>query len=86
MLESIESIGMRPVDVTPAVAERFLSTVYSTIKIAGPAKYKVGNSVRVSKYKTKRVTHQIEPPRCLRSLKRTNPVTYPVTRGLSRKI
>jgi len=29
-----------------------LATVYSAIKIAGPAKFKVGNSVRVSKYKT----------------------------------
>ncbi|XP_036148023.1 uncharacterized protein LOC118647358 [Monomorium pharaonis] len=43
---------MRPVDVTSVVAERLLTTVYSTIKIAGSAKFKVGNSVRVSKYKT----------------------------------
>jgi len=46
------TIGMRPVDVIPAVAERLLATVYSAIKIAGPAKFKVGDSVRVSKYKT----------------------------------
>jgi len=46
------TIGMRPVDVTPAVAERLLATVYSAIKIADPAKFKVGDSVRVSKYKT----------------------------------
>ncbi|KYN12364.1 hypothetical protein ALC57_15479, partial [Trachymyrmex cornetzi] len=39
-------------DVTPAIAERLLDTVYSAIKIAGPAKFKVGDSVRVSKYKT----------------------------------
>jgi len=26
--------------------------MYNAIKIAGPAKFKVGNSVRVSKYKT----------------------------------
>jgi len=43
---------MRPVDVTPAVATRLLATVYNHIKIAGPAKFKVGDSVRVSKYKT----------------------------------
>ncbi|XP_018396275.1 PREDICTED: uncharacterized protein LOC108774623 [Cyphomyrmex costatus] len=43
---------MRPSDVTPAIAERLLNTVYSAIKIAGPAKFKVGDAVRVSKYKT----------------------------------
>ncbi|XP_011171644.1 uncharacterized protein LOC105204286 [Solenopsis invicta] len=43
---------MRPIDVTPAVAEKLLDTVYSHVKIAGPAKFKVGDSVRVSKYKT----------------------------------
>ncbi|XP_029666089.1 uncharacterized protein LOC115237291 [Formica exsecta] len=43
---------MRSVDVTPAIAERLLATVYSPIKIAGPAKFKVGDPVRVSKYKT----------------------------------
>lgn len=46
------TIGMRPVDVTPAVAARLLDTVYSAIKIAGPARFKVGDSVRVTKYKT----------------------------------
>jgi len=45
------TIGMQPVDVTPAVAEK-LTTVYSAMKIAGPAKFKVDDSVRVSKYKT----------------------------------
>ena len=43
---------MRPVDVIPAIAERLLDTMYSTIKIADPSKFKVGDSVRVSKYKT----------------------------------
>jgi len=46
------TIGMRPVDVIPAAAERLLAMVYSAIKIADPAKFKVGDSVRVSKYKT----------------------------------
>jgi len=45
-------IGMRPADVTPAIAERLLDTVYSAIKIAGPSKFNLGDSVRVSKYKT----------------------------------
>ncbi|XP_018395609.1 PREDICTED: uncharacterized protein LOC108774095 [Cyphomyrmex costatus] len=43
---------MRPADVTPAIAERLLGTVYSAIKIAGPAKFKVCDAVRVSKFKT----------------------------------
>ena len=46
------TIAMRPVDVTPANAEKLLSTVYSRIKIVAPAKFKVGNPVRVSKFKT----------------------------------
>ncbi|XP_011060491.1 PREDICTED: uncharacterized protein LOC105149637 [Acromyrmex echinatior] len=46
------TIGMRPAVVTLAIAERFLDTVYSMIKIAGPAKFKVGDSIHVSKYKT----------------------------------
>ncbi|KAL6417007.1 hypothetical protein ACFW04_014717 [Cataglyphis niger] len=46
------TIGMRPVDVTPAIAERLLATVYNAIKIAGPSKFKIGDSIRVSKYKT----------------------------------
>ena len=33
------------------IAERLLDTMYSAIKIAGPAKFK-GDSVCVSKYKT----------------------------------
>jgi len=45
------TIGMRPVDVTPAIAERLLATVYSAIKIADPANFKMGDSVRVNKYK-----------------------------------
>ncbi|XP_012060633.1 PREDICTED: uncharacterized protein LOC105623870 [Atta cephalotes] len=34
------TIGMRPADVTPAIAERLLDTMYSAIKIAGPSKFK----------------------------------------------
>ncbi|XP_071581717.1 uncharacterized protein [Temnothorax nylanderi] len=46
------TIGMRPVDVTPAIAKRLLTTMYSAINIAGLAKFKVGDQVRVSKHKT----------------------------------
>ncbi|XP_036146267.1 uncharacterized protein LOC118646760 [Monomorium pharaonis] len=35
------TIGVRPVDVTLAVAEKLLNMVYSSIKIAGRAKFKV---------------------------------------------
>ncbi|XP_018050141.1 PREDICTED: uncharacterized protein LOC108688409 [Atta colombica] len=38
------TIGMRSADVTPAIAERLLDTVYSAIKIANPTKFKVGDS------------------------------------------
>ena len=43
---------MRSADVTATIAERLLDTVYSAIKIADPSKFKGGDSVRVSKYKT----------------------------------
>jgi len=47
-----QTIDMRPVDVTPAITEKLLATIYSAIKIANPAKFKVGDPVCVSKYKT----------------------------------
>jgi len=47
-----QMIDMRSVEVTPAVAERLLATVYNAIKIASSAKFEVGDLVRVSKYKT----------------------------------
>ncbi|XP_020296362.1 uncharacterized protein LOC109861220 [Pseudomyrmex gracilis] len=43
---------MRPIDVTPAIADKLLTTVYSNIKIAGPARFQVGDPERVSKFKT----------------------------------
>ncbi|XP_029674791.1 uncharacterized protein LOC115242544 [Formica exsecta] len=42
---------MRPIDVTPAIADKLLNTVYSNVKIAAPARFK-GDPVRVSKFKT----------------------------------
>ena len=73
------TIGMRPADVTPAIAERLLDT-YSVIKIAGPSKFKVGDSVRVSKYKT--IFEKGYTPNwttevfTIIKIQRTNPVTY----------
>ncbi|XP_020297547.1 uncharacterized protein LOC109862061 [Pseudomyrmex gracilis] len=46
------TIDMRPIDVTPAIADKLLTTVYSNVKIAGPARFKVGDPVRISKFKT----------------------------------
>jgi len=75
-----QMIGMRPVDVTPAVTERLLTTVYNRVKIAGPAKFKVGDSVRVSKYKT--IFEKDYTPNWttevfkIVKVQHTNPVTY----------
>ena len=74
------TIGMRPVDVTPAIAERLLATVYNRINIAGPAKFKLGDSVRVSKYKT--IFEKGYTPNWttevfkIVKVQRTNPVSY----------
>lgn len=74
------TIGMRPVDVTPAIAEKLLNTVYSRVKIAAPARFKVGNSVRVSKFKT--IFEKGYTPNWgtevfkIVKVQQTNPVTY----------
>ncbi|XP_011052608.1 PREDICTED: uncharacterized protein LOC105145010 [Acromyrmex echinatior] len=65
-------------DTANAIA-RLLDTVYSAIKIAGPAKFKVGDSVRVSKYKT--IFEKSYMPNwttvfTIVKVQRTNPVTY----------
>ncbi|XP_070155197.1 tropomyosin-like [Polyergus mexicanus] len=41
------TINMRPVDVTPKIADKLLNTVYSNIKIAAPAKFKVADPLEV---------------------------------------
>jgi len=48
------TIDLRPVDFTPAIVDRLLinHAVYNCVKIAAPSRYKVGDSVRVSKFKT----------------------------------
>jgi len=73
------TIGMRPIDVTPAIADKLLTTVYSRIKIAAPARFK-GDSVRVSMYKTlfeKGYTPNwtTEVFKIIK-VQKTNPVTY----------
>ena len=47
-----QTIGMRPIDVTPMIADKLLNTVYSSVKAIALPRFKVGNSVRVSKFKT----------------------------------
>ena len=47
-----QTIGMHPVDVIPIIADRLLITVYNPVKIAVLARYKVSDSVCVSKFKT----------------------------------
>lgn len=74
------TIGMRPIDVTPKNSKHLLNTVYSKIKILGPAKFKIGDKVRVSKYKstfakgyTPNWSYEILE---VDKVQRTNPVTY----------
>ncbi|XP_077256619.1 uncharacterized protein LOC143894326 [Temnothorax americanus] len=56
-----QTIGMRLVDVTPAKAERLLATVYSAIKIAGPAKFKTTEVFKIVKVqRTNPVTYLLE--------------------------
>jgi len=74
------TIGMRPIDVTRANAGKLLTTAYSRLKIAGPARFKIGDPVRVSKFKTlfeKGYTPNwtTEVFRIVK-VQRTNPVTY----------
>lgn len=45
-------IKMKPKDVTKQHEQHLLDTVYNNIKIAGEGKLKVGDVVRISKYKT----------------------------------
>lgn len=79
-MQKHRTIGMRPVDVTPTIANRLLKTVYNNIKIAGPARFKVGDSVRVSKFKT--VFEKGFTPNWgtevffIDKVQTTNPVTY----------
>lgn len=84
------TIGMRPIDVTPKNANHLLSTVYSNIKIAAPARFKVGDKVRVSKYKsifakgyTPNWSYEIFE---INKTLQTNPVTYLLVDSLGKPI
>jgi len=70
------TIGMRPVDVTLAVAERLLATVYSAIKITGRrnSKWVIRYAWASTRRSLKRVKHQIGSPKCLKSLKYGVPI------------
>lgn len=74
------TINMRPVDVTPTIAKKLLTTIYSRIKIAGQSRFKVNDFVRVSKYKT--VFDKGYTPNWstevfkVTKVQHTNPVTY----------
>ncbi|KAL6416552.1 hypothetical protein ACFW04_013359 [Cataglyphis niger] len=71
---------MRPVDVTPAIADKFLNTIYSNVKIAAPMKFKPNDPVRVSKFKT--IFEKGFTPNWtteifrITKVQQTNPVTY----------
>ncbi|XP_043263174.1 uncharacterized protein LOC122403621 [Colletes gigas] len=74
------TIGMRPIDVTPTNAAKLLTTVYSHVKIAAPARFKVGDAVRVSKFKT--IFEKGYTPNwsteifTIAEVQKTNPATY----------
>jgi len=46
--QKYRTIGMRPIDVTPANADKLLITVYKRVKIAALAQLKVSDSICVS--------------------------------------
>jgi len=52
LVSNYNKSSKRLVDVIPAVIEKLLTTAYTAIKIAAPAKFEMGDSVHVNKYKT----------------------------------
>ncbi|KAL6433626.1 hypothetical protein ACFW04_006609 [Cataglyphis niger] len=71
---------MRPVNVTPATADKLLNTIYRNVKIAALAKFKSNDPVRVNKFKT--IFEKGFTPNWtteifrITKVQRTNPVTY----------
>jgi len=71
---------MRPIDVTSIVAKRLLSTVCSHVKITAPTRFKIGDPVRISKFKT--IFEKDYTPNWFTEIfytvktQRTNPATY----------
>ncbi|XP_036146443.1 uncharacterized protein LOC118646823 [Monomorium pharaonis] len=80
MYESIELSACDPSMLRLQSLKKLLTTVYSHIKIAAPARFKVGDSVRVSKFKT--VFEKGYTPNWTTEIfkiikvQRTNPATY----------
>jgi hypothetical protein len=75
------TIQMKPIDVKGKITEkRLLESVYSNVKIAGIAKYKVGDIVRISKQKAlfeKGYTRNWSTELfTIKKVKITNPVSY----------
>ncbi|KAL6446832.1 hypothetical protein ACFW04_001337 [Cataglyphis niger] len=72
---------MRHVDVTPAITDKLLNTIYNNVKIAVPAKFKPNDLVRVNKFKTISSRKVFTPNWTteifrITKVQRTNPVTY----------
>ncbi|KAL6420439.1 hypothetical protein ACFW04_014442 [Cataglyphis niger] len=66
------------ISIERSVCDPLLATVYSGIKLVGPAKFKIGDSVHVSKYKTifeKGYANWTEVFKIVK-VQRTNLVTY----------
>lgn len=73
-------IKMKPKDVSKKHEQSLLTSVYSHIKVAGPAKLRVGDVVRISKYKSifdkgYHPSWSTELFKIIR-VQATNPVTY----------
>lgn len=74
------TIGMKPIEVSHKNEDHLLDTVYSNIKISGRAKLKVGDFVRISKFKNL-FEKGYEPNWSteifvIDKIQHTNPVTY----------
>jgi len=74
------TIGMRSIGITPAISNKLLTTVYNRVMIAAPARFKVDDLIRVSKFKTifeKSYTpNWITKVFRITEVQKTNPVTY----------
>ncbi|XP_074109311.1 uncharacterized protein LOC141534070 [Cotesia typhae] len=74
------TIKMKPVDVTAAQEARLLENIYQPLQVKSKQKFKVGDKVRISKYKhvfdkgyTPNWTTEIFT---IKSVQNTNPTTY----------
>lgn len=74
------TIRMRPADVTKGNEQQLLQTVYFKVKMGVPAKFHVGDNVRISKYKGvfDKGYHQSWTNELftIATIQKTNPITY----------